>query len=241
MADAKQEYLPKAETNVRIRGAAVFPKLTTPDTKFNAMGSFKTGVRVEGEAAATLKGKIDAAIDAAFEAAAVELLRTGEGREKDGEILLLKDGKPQKSSDGKSLKVLTRTDRPYKEELNDEGEETGAIVFNTKTSASYKDKKTGRVINKKVTIVDAKKQKVTKEVWGGSLIVANVDIKAFHTNIGVGVSLRLNGVQVIELRSGGRTADAMFDEEEGYTDDGQSPEAPQVEGGDAAADDDIPL
>ena len=70
----KDTYLPEQTRGLRIRGIAVFPKLDTPDTKFNAMGHYKTGVKVEGEEAVEIKGKIDAMIDAAFDKAAEYLV-----------------------------------------------------------------------------------------------------------------------------------------------------------------------
>jgi hypothetical protein len=231
MADIK-DLLNKLQQKNKVtpKGLANFPKLDTPDTKFNAMGDFKTGVRLDGEDAQTLKATIDGLFDAAFEVVKGALLEDKAAKlAEDGSVLLLKDGKPQKDKNGK-LKVLETADRPYKEVLDDDGNETGEIVFNFKTAASYKDKKTGRVINRKVTVVDAANKPVTKTVFGGSEIRVNFDLSPFYTAIGVGVSLRMNGVRVITLRTGGRDAASMFgDAEDGYTDDGVSQEAEQVE------------
>lgn len=238
----KQDFLPAAKKGYSLpAGIAVFPKLDTPDTKFNAMGVFKTGVRLEGEVAQKVKADIDALIEQAYAATKAHLIEAGEAKEKDGDVLLLKDGKPQKDKNGK-LKVLEYADRAYKEELDDEGNETGAIVFNTKTNATYKDK-TGKVVNRKVPVVDAKVKPMHKAVWGGSKIIVNVDLSPFFTAVGVGVSLRLNAVQVLELRSGGRDVTSMFEEQEGYEESQQDSVDSQQAGAsaDADADDDIPL
>src|SRR5262249_18885 len=48
--------------------------------------------------------------------------------------------------------------------------------------------------------------------------------------LGVGVSLRLRGVQVLELVSGGLSADSMFNEQEGYADAGEEA-APAADAG----------
>lgn len=234
----KQDFLPAAKKGYRMpAGIAVFPKLETPDTKFNAMGVFKTGVRLSGAEAQKVRDDIDALIAESFKATAEHLIAEGKAKKQGDDIVLLKDGKPEKK-DGK-LKTLQYADRAYKEELDEEGNETGDIVFNTKTTATYKDK-AGKVQNRKVTVVDAKLKPMSKSVWGGSKIVVNADLSPFYTAVGVGVSLRLNAVQVLELRSGGRDVSSMFDAQEGYEAgaDEQQSEAPAA---DAAADDDIPL
>jgi len=237
---AKQEFLPKAKVGYRFpAGVAVFPKLDVPDMKFakNGIGSYKTGVRLEGDVAAKVKADIDTLITETYEAAKKFLLESGEAKEKDGQVLLLKNGKPQKDGDGK-LKQLEYASRAYKEELDDDGAETGAIVFNTKTTESYLDK-AGKVIKRKVTVVDAKRHPLTKSVWGGSKIIINADLVPFYTAIGLGASLRLNGVQVLELRSGGRDANSMFGDEEGYEDEGDAPAAAPAAEREPGSDDDL--
>lgn len=193
------------QVTVRLRGAAVFPSLTVPETRFKALGVYKIGVAMlpDSDQAAELASKIDKMITdrIAYEVSGVKQKGLAPKREK------------------AALDALYPTDdRCYKLELNKDGEETGRWVINAKCNAAYLDKKTGK---KKIlpppVVVDSKRNPVTEEVWGGSEVVVNATLSSFATSIGVGVSCRLNGVQVLKLSAGrGNNPTSMFDEEEGY-------------------------
>ncbi len=200
---ATQEY--SDQTTVRIRGAAVFPSLTVPETKYKALGVYKIGVAMpaDSDQAAELTATIDSMIEKriAHEAALVK-----------------QKGLALKREQAALAAIEPTEDRCYKLEIDKAGEETGRWVINAKSNAAYLDKKTGK---KKVlpppVVVDAKRNPVTEEVWGGSEVVVNATLSSFATSIGVGVSCRLNGVQVLKLSGGrGNNPTSMFDEEEGY-------------------------
>jgi hypothetical protein len=106
---------------------------------------------------------------------------------------------------------------------DDEGNETGEVAFTFKRKASGVNKKTGKPWVAKVPLYDAAGKPVDRtkvQVWGGSEIKVAFELNPFYTDlVGAGVSLRLVGVQIIKLVSGGeRTAESMgFSAEDGYT------------------------
>jgi hypothetical protein len=110
----------------------------------------------------------------------------------------------------------------YFTQVYDEDEqETGEIILKFKMKHSGTTAK-GKDWKRYPTLIDAKLQKLKKgtAIWGGSVVrVSGGALPYFVAGQGTfGVSLQLEGVQVIELVSaGGRSAKDMgFDEEEGY-------------------------
>ena len=126
---------------------------------------------------------------------------------------LITQGKKQKEADA-----------PYFMETNDDGAETGNVVFKFKMKAKIVTKD-GRNIEMSPKLFDASGSLMSDcpDVWGGSLIKVSADLIPFYVAaVGSGVSLRMKAVQVIDLKTGGG-ADAGaygFGKEEGY-------EAPQ--------------
>ena len=108
-------------------------------------------------------------------------------------------------------KNLKRADPSYKVEEDDEGNETGYVLFNFKRNATYKDKNDNlKAIN--LPLFDSMGQKVDKEgleIWRGSTVAVAFRLKPFYVpSLGCGVTHRLEAVQVIKAVSGGeRTAD----------------------------------
>ncbi len=191
---------PKLEKVVSPKGVAKFPKLTTPDTKFKPEGEYSVKLLVPADEAQPLVDKIEAVIAGAFAAEQARLIEA------------------KKAGAAKQLKFA---DKAYRPELDNEGNETGNIQFTFKSKASYTSKEGDVKRLSPPMLVDAKGVKLPAnvDVWGGSIIKCAGELNPFATAIGVGVSLRLNGVQVIELRSGNdRSAASLgFEEEEGYT------------------------
>lgn len=171
------------------KGVLVYPKLTTPDTKFDPAGVYKTALRLPAGVAQPLIDKIEAAIDAKFEETLKELA-------------------PAKR------KLLKRADKPYKEVYDEEGNETGEFIFNFKVPAVGKNK-AGKTWSNKPTIVDAKGKPAAIEPWTGSEGKVAFQLNPFATAIGVGVGLRLKAVQITKLVQGGG-ANFAFGEEEGF-------------------------
>ena len=76
------------------------------------------------------------------------------------------------------------------------------------------------MIRLKRDVFDAGGKKLAKvpEIWGGTRGIVAGEFRPFSMPIGVGISLRLKAVQIIELRQGGQggTADSYgFGKQEG--------------------------
>jgi hypothetical protein len=189
-------------------GTAVFPKLSTPDTKYKALGEYATKLVLSGDDSAPIIEKFEAELAAYFEEVKAELMK-GDGKSK---------------AKAKSLKFAA--DKPFKPEVDDEGDETGNFVFNFKMPARIaREGKPDLVL--KPDVFDAAGKKLTSppDIWGGSRLKVAFELRPFNTAIGVGMSLRLNAVQVIELRSAGQrdAAGYGFGAEEGYAGADETP------------------
>lgn len=171
------------------KGTASWPKLNEPDTKFDAKGVFSVGLRMSAEAAAPMIATLTKMYED-FYAEKVKELK----------------------------KKLKKSDFPWKEVTNDAGNETGEIEFRFKMVAKV-DTKDGRTIEQRPILFDAKMRPMNDRVGGGSTIRVGFEPHLWEVPAtGVGLSLRLKAVQVIELKEfGGRTAkDFGFAEEEGF-------------------------
>lgn len=180
-------------------GVAIYPRLNEPDTKFKPEGEYSVGLAFDGddEAALALIKKLEA--------------------ERDEQFAKFISENPKKKKTATVASV-------YTDEMDDEGEETGRIILKFKMRASGVKKETQKAWTMRPSIFDSLKQEITKNapnIGGGSILRANFETstsfiesaKAFY------LTLRLNGVQIKELKSfGGRSADSMgFDEvEDGF-------------------------
>jgi len=173
-------------------GVAQYAWLIKPDTRFDAVGHYKTNLILSREDAANAMQMVDKAM--------TESLTLAKENAKGKKI---KEGSP-----------------PYMEELDDNGEPTGNIIFKFKTKAEIISKD-GSVIPNKVAIFDSQGTPMTDtDVWSGSELKVSADIVPYYTAIvGAGVSLRLRAVQVIKLVQGGDGATGYgFDAiDDGYT------------------------
>lgn len=192
------------------KGTAKWATLGKPDTTFKAEGEYRVSLLLpEGsKEAQDLVAALTKAYKEAVEAAKKELLAD-----------------PKKKAKAKSMKVA---DLPFKKETDKEGNETENLQFTFKAKASGK-KKDGTPWNFRPAIFDAKLKPISPSVsiWGGSVIRVSYRVNPFYTDmVGAGITLKLEGVQVIDLKTGsGRDAASMgFAEEEGY-------EAPQENSG----------
>jgi|NOAtaT_6_FD_contig_31_486857_length_892_multi_2_in_0_out_0_2 hypothetical protein len=129
----------------------------------------------------------------------------------------------------------------FMEEYDKETEEpTGNLIFKFASKASGVGKD-GKSWSRKPTVFDAKGQAITKlpDIWGGTVgKVSFTPNPYFIAGQGLaGLKLYLSAVQIIELRSGGGTADSFgFGEEEGFEYEETSTPA-EKEGFGAAEDD----
>ena len=108
----------------------------------------------------------------------------------------------------KQKKDLKKADPSYKMEEDDDGNETGFVLVNFKrraktTRTDKNGNKTERDIripmfSAALTPINADET----ELWGGSKLIISFKLVPFSQTIGVGISHRLEGVQVIEAASG---------------------------------------
>lgn len=206
-------------------GTASYPYLTTPDTKFVADGEYKCDLIVPADEAAKFIKIIDAEIAAAVEQA--------------------------RKDNPKHAKKITVKHKPYDDEVDDDGNETGNVVFKLKQKAKFTSKKTGKVYEKTIPLFDAAGKRVTDiNIGGGSKIRANVELRHYYSAVdkAAGVSLRIEAVQVIELVAwnGGGTAESYgFDSVDGgYTaddDDNEFSRGADASNEDASDDEDSDL
>ncbi|MCO5735948.1 hypothetical protein [Stenotrophomonas maltophilia] len=216
------------------RADAIYPKLNTPDTKFDSDGVFETKLGfVVAEAIDGVIGTKNVTL--ADILARAEKLRD-EFAEAKREELAAGDGKQKKKAKELAVREIGEA------ELDDAtGEETGRLIIKAKMKASGISQKTGEPWSRKPKLFDAKGKDLGKNppsIYGGSVLKVAVQFVPYYTpkDNEVGVSIRLEAVQVIELVSGGgRSASAYgFGAEEGYTGEDIGDTAGEVD--DSAAD-----
>lgn len=134
----------------------------------------------------------------------------------------------------------------YTDVYDEEENETGEIILKFKMKHSGTTAK-GKDWKRYPTLIDAKLQKLKKgtAIWGGSIVRVSGGALPYWVagQATYGVSLQLEGVQVIELVSaGGRSArDMGFDEEEGFdANEGFSEEETSDDAGETGADEGAP-
>lgn len=195
MSDTKKPAFEKVMTD---KGTLVYPKLNAPDTKFKADGEYQAKLRLPAEASQKLIEQIEAALKKYWPIAKAEL---------EEKLANAKTG-ADKAKAKKALAEMKEADKPYKPAYDDEGNETDEFEFNFKMPASFKAKQgknAGKVVTMKPDIFDAKGNllKNPPEIWGGTTGYLAGELRPFNMPIGVGISLRLKGFQIIELQSGG--------------------------------------
>lgn len=175
-----------------IKGTALWAKVFEPDTKFVPEGQYTIKVSVPAAEAAELCEQLDSMAQAKL----TEVVK-----------------------EQPKLKALLSTTPAYIPEYDEAGNETGNILFNTKLKAVL-TRRDGTKAYQKPIVVDAKRTPMTgKELIGnGSKVTVAIDAVPYMmpATKSVGVSLRLKGVQVIELVEYGASAASMFDEEDGF-------------------------
>lgn len=179
------------------RGVLIYPHVTEPDTKF---------VKPDGEYHTKFALVQDAPGVAEFTAKLEEILQAYKVENPD-EI------KPI------ALKKATTADL-FEEELDDEGNETGRVIFKFKLKAMVVTKT--KSWPQAPRLFDAKAQPIEGEVkvWTGSEGKISTEVFPYfmETTKQFGLSLRLKGVQILKLVSGGggNANDMGFGEEDGF-------------------------
>lgn len=186
------------------KGTFIWPRLNEPDTKYVAEGVYTVKHAFEADTdLSKMKEKAQAQIDKKYDEIVSQLEEDGKG--------------------GLAKKVVKRDlDEIFKPEEDEAtGDETGRIIINAKMRASGVSKKTGKTWNRRPDIFDAKGNKLKNPptIGGGTVGKLNVELAPYYIakDKEVGVSLRLEGVQIISLvQFGSRdAADHGFGEEEG--------------------------
>lgn len=172
--------------------------LAEPDTKFKPEGEYKVTLRPTAEAMAPYFDQMKRILEAALPI--YQEVENDEAKKK-----------------GKKPKELKASDtQPW---LNCEMED-GTVTVKLKTSATFQDKKTGAIEEKNVPVVDSFGKYLTKEqiadlrIGNGTEVRAVVTMRPYHMiTSGVGISLRLEKVQIVKLvQYGGNGMDNEFGE-----------------------------
>ena len=172
-------------------GTAVWPHLNTPDTKFDKeIGVYQTKLAVPAEEA---------------EDTIIALEK------------LLKEGYAEQCKEQKRPKLRV-ADKPWGDEIDQDGNNTGNILFRFKLKA-----KTQSGIDRRPILVDSDLKPMSDLVGSGSKMVVSYEpFSWFVPSLGVGMTLRLKGVQVLELQeySGGANAQELgFEKQDGFKTD----------------------
>jgi hypothetical protein len=177
-------------------GIAKFPALNEPDMKFakDGVGKYKVNLLLDKNDPTT-----------------VAFLEKLIAASKDAKSANDKENPKQK---GFSLHL------PFADELDKDGNETGNVEIKFSANSSFKNKKTDKVTDIRIDLFDAKRNRVTAKIGGGSKLKVAFEIVPFAnpSSKSAGVSLRLQAVQVLELKQwSGRDADSYgFGEEDGF-------------------------
>jgi hypothetical protein len=179
----------------------VYPHLTEPDTKFvKPDGEYHTKFALEADSkeAISMIEELDTILD--------EYIKEN----------------PDELSKAK-LKKAGRADL-YEEEVDDEGEETGRIIFKFKLKAKVVTKT--KSWDQKPRLFDGNAKPIQGDInpWTGTIAKISAEVFPYYMESTkmFGLSLRCLAVQILELVTGeGRSAsDFGFDEEEdGYVDE----------------------
>lgn len=194
--DIDVRKLPQYTTAV---GELAYGYITEPSTEYDEKGQYflKLKFPAESKEAKRLVKIIDEAAQQAYDMA-MERIESAAERKK-----------------------LKRADPSYALEEDEDGNETGNIIFNFKRKATRIDKK-GNEKPVKLVLFDSVGRNVEQEgleLWGGSEIAVCFKLVPFYTaGVGVGVSHRIEAIQIIKAVAGGdgRTAEQFgFKKHEG--------------------------
>jgi len=156
-------------------GVSQYAWLTTPDTRFDETGHYKTNLILNSKDSQVLKTQISAEIKKSLTLA-------------------------KEKAKGKAIK---QAPSPFEDELID-GKPSGNVIFKFKTKAKIITKD-GKVIPNRVALFDSMgKPMIDANVWSGSEMKVSAELIPYYTAMaGAGVSMRLRAVQVTKLVEGG--------------------------------------
>lgn len=154
------------------QGVAQYPRLNSPDTRFDENGVYKVNLVLDGDDATEMLKQVTD-----FRDAAVKRLHQGKSR-------------PRLAME------------PWVEEVDeDTGEPTGRVILKCKQNAVYKDQ-SGKIVERRVQLIGPDLQPTDEQVGGGSIIKCALMVTAWNVpSLGIGVSLKLRAVQVIKANA----------------------------------------
>jgi hypothetical protein len=190
-------------------GEALYPRLTEPDDKFDPDGLYSVRLRLPEDAESTQK------LVAFLEDKAQEGYELAKDKVTEG----LKKKTPKAVEN--AISKIKMADLPFKPEEDDEGNETGFILFNFKMKASGVSKKTGKSWTRRPALFDSQGSPIdpdSVDIWSGTKLYVAFTAQPFYfAAVGAGVSTKLEAAQIIDLVNGGsRSAEAYgFEAQEG--------------------------
>lgn len=163
-------------------GIAVWPWLNEPDTRWDT-SEYKVTLKVNAEDAKLFIESLASVYKEGYAAHSKEL------------------NKPK----------LKKANMPWSEVVDDQGNATGEVEFKFKNKSSYEYEK--KTIETRVLLVDKSNHPVEGRVGSGSEIKIGFEPFVWYVpSMGVGITLRLKAVQVLNLvEFGGSNASDEFD------------------------------
>jgi len=188
----------KLPQHISPKGVFMYPKLTTPDTKYKAEGEFSVKLSVPASEAEELMKMAD-----------------------EGAAASLSEAKENAGSPVKAKKWETKY-LPYELEEDEDGNETGNVIFKFSSKASGVTKAGKAWRKKSVSLVDAAgKPMRAVDVWGGTIGYIAFKIIPYSPTpqVGASVKFQLDAAQIIKLVQGGERDGAAFGfaAEEGFS------------------------
>lgn len=175
-----------------IEGKAMWAKVFEPDTKFNPDGDYSINLLMSEEQAAEMGEYLEGLTQEKFN---------------------------EEVKRNPKLKNTLSIRPPYEPAYDRDGNETGDVEFKFKLKAKVQTRD-GQTYEQKPVVVDAKRVPMNGEVLVGNGSVVKVAFEPIPYVIAAtkmcGVSLRLKGVQVLDLVEYGNSGASMFEEEDGY-------------------------
>lgn len=200
----------KLERKLTGRVEAYYPHLNKPDDRYNPdKPEYKISIIYENEEAASDM---------------IEVIKTAQGQAVEDAVNQAREEakkKGKKFNEERFRSSLKLANLPIKEELDEDDDPTGRIIvgpFKMRAKGITKD---GREWERQCPVFDGAGKPIDTEkvpIWGGSIVNVCFYIDTFYTAaLGAGVSLKLEAVQVLELRSGKDKTAASF----GFSTDGE--------------------
>jgi hypothetical protein len=200
----------KKDTQLTGRVVAHYPHLNKPDDRYNPdKPEYKVSIIYENEEAASDM---------------IEVIKTAQGQAVEDAVNQAREEakkKGKKFNEERFRSSLKLANLPIKEELDEDDDPTGRIIIGPFKMRARGVTKDGREWERECPVFDGAGKPVDLEavsIWGGSILNICYFIDTYYTAaLGAGVSLKLEAVQVLELRSGKAKTAAGF----GFNTDGE--------------------